>query len=611
MLSPRLHRCILRTSPLGAGNVVHRHLATVSSSTRSSPLFNRFRIAPLETNGETEAYADLERKARAVRERLRRPLTLSEKILYAHLADPEQALERGSSDLALLPKRVALHDANAQLALLQFISTSLPRVRIPTSVHSDHLVTARRGAIADLEHAKQVNEEVYAFLQSACDKYGIAFWKPGAGILHQIIFEQYAYPGGFMIGTDSRTPNAAGLGMLAIGCGGMESVDVMAGAGYEIKHPKIIGVHLKGKLGGWTSAKDVILKLASILTVKGGTDHVIEYYGDGVGTLSATGMATIGNMGAEDLSDLEPHVNGPFTPDLSHSISTLSAMVDRNPLWPVSLSAALIGSCTNSSYEDFTRSASLIKQASSAGLSPRIPLLVAPGSEEIRSTLDRDGILDVFTTDAAGTLLANACGACVGQWERKDVQKGQPNRDVWPERGYHRSLEYYQPPKDDGADVTLEVDPSSSRIQLIVPFEPWGGEDVQPVETLIKVKGKCKNLLIGAVNAENDKVNCVKNRLTGGYDTVPSVAKPDAPPAHFLAMDYDKITSTSTLCIYGLSSFTPGRDLEVEIVHDENGEKERIPVRHTFNDRQIEFFKAGSALNLLAADALERAAGRA
>ncbi|KAJ9123658.1 hypothetical protein QFC24_003429 [Naganishia onofrii] len=652
---------------------------------------------------------------------LRRPLTLSEKILYAHLVNPEQDLERGSSELALHPKRLALHDANAQLALLQFISTSLPRVQIPTSVHTDHLITARHGAAADLEEAKLVNEEVYKFLQSACDKYGIAYWRPGAGILHQIIFEQYAYPGGFMLGTDSHTPNAAGLGMLAIGCGGMEGVDVMAGAAYEIKHPNVIGVELTGKLGGWTSAKgmsgvlkrfngrkmrtdgligtvDVILKLASILTVKGATNHIIEYYGAGLSSLSATGMATIGNMGAEvgatssifpytrsmgeylrltgregiaraaetggglylrrdagasydrhiqiDLNDLEPHVNGPFTPDLSHSISTLSTAAEENPSWPTDLSAALIGSCTNSSYEDFTRAASLIKQASEAGLVPKVPLLVAPGSEEIRATLDRDGVLDVFTHDAGGKLLANACGACVGQWERADVVKGQQNNslslpngeafqfasptgDIWPEQGYQRSLELYQPPKDAGSKVQLEIDPRSERIQLIAPFEPWGGEDEQVVETLIKVKGKCTTDHISAAgpwykyrghlqNISGDdnygegssrEIAAMSPRYMGCFAVIAKsmarIHEMNLKKQGILALyfrnptDYDKISGTDTVSIHGLAAFAPGRDLEAEIMK-ESGVVERIPLSHTFTARQIGYFQAGSALNVLA-----------
>ncbi|KAH8082375.1 putative aconitate hydratase [Filobasidium floriforme] len=750
-----------------------------------------FSTSPLEPNTRS-SYHDLQERLARVQSRLGgKPLTLTEKILYAHLANPEQDLVRGSSQLELKPQRVALHDANAQMALLQFISAGLSTVRVPTSVHADHLITAKHGDRVDMVEAERVNKEVYKFLESACAKYGIAFWRPGSGILHQIIFEQYAYPGGFMIGTDSHTPNAAGLGMLAIGVGGMEGVDVMAGSTYEVKHPKVIGVELKGKLGGWSTPKDIILKVASILSVKGGTGSVVEYCGPGTETISCTGMATIGNMGAEvgatssifpytksmgdylrcterggiaqaaegalgylrkdegaeydrhieiNLSDLEPHINGPFTPDLSSPIRTFGKEVDTNPTWPREISAALIGSCTNSSYEDFSRAASLLDQARDASLPLQTKLLVAPGSEEIRATLERDGILAKFR-EAGGTILANACGACVGQWEREDVKKGTPNSivssfnrnfvgrqdgnpkthsfvaspelvtamafsgnlafdptsdpistpsgssfrfsapigSVLPPNEYVRDLELYCPPlrPEEREHLVVDVDPASDRIQLVQPFKAWEGGDEKNLELLIKVKGKCttdhisaagpwykyrghlenisENLLIGAVNAENDKTNWVKNTMTGEWDTVPNVAKSyrgqnkswiilagenygEGSSREVAAMsprymggfgviaksmarihetnlkkqgvlplffvdkgDYDRIDAdptSSKLKLMGLNGLAPGSKHTLR-VEKRGGEVLDVQLEHSLTAREVEWFKKGSALNSL------------
>lgn len=426
-------------------------------------------------------YDKLAKTLDVVKGRLNRPLTLSEKILYSHLDDPKnQDIERGTSYLRLRPDRVAMQDATAQMALLQFISSGLKKVAVPSTVHCDHLIEAQIGGVKDLARAKDLNKEVYEFLASACAKYGLGFWKPGSGIIHQIILENYAFPGLLMIGTDSHTPNGGGLGGLCIGVGGADAVDVMANIPWELKCPKVIGVNLTGKIGGWTSPKDVILKVADILTVKGGTGAIIEYTGKGVDSISCTGMATICNMGAEigattsvfpfnermaaylkstgrsaisdeakkyqskiltpdsncqydevieiDLNKLEPHVNGPFTPDLAHPISKLGENSKKNG-YPMDIKVGLIGSCTNSSYEDMGRCASIAKNAMKHGLKSKIPFNVTPGSEQIRATIQRDGISDVFDK-FGGTVLANACGPCIGQWDRKDIKKGDKNTIV-------------------------------------------------------------------------------------------------------------------------------------------------------------------------------------
>ncbi|KAG0280716.1 Aconitate hydratase mitochondrial, partial [Linnemannia gamsii] len=404
-------------------------------------------------------------------------MTLAEKIVYGHLDDAHnQDIERGKSYLKLRPDRVACQDATAQMALLQFMSAGLPNVAVPSTVHCDHLIEAQVGGAKDLSRAKDINKEVYDFLASSCAKYGLGFWKPGSGIIHQIILENYAFPGGLMIGTDSHTPNAGGLGMVAIGVGGADAVDVMADIPWELKCPKVIGVKLTGQMSGWTSAKDIILKVAGILTVKGGTGAIVEYFGPGVDTLSCTGMATICNMGAEigattslfpynarmgdylkattrpyiaewadsfqhnlkadaganydqvieiDLNTLEPHINGPFTPDLATPLSKFKEAVKAND-WPAKLEVGLIGSCTNSSYEDMARSASIAQEALDHGLKAKSIFTITPGSEQIRATIEQDGQMATLNA-AGGIVLANACGPCIGQWDRQDVPKGTKN----------------------------------------------------------------------------------------------------------------------------------------------------------------------------------------
>lgn len=538
-----------------------------------------------------------------IRKRLNRPLTLSEKILYSHLDDPKgQDIERGVSYLRLRPDRVAMQDATAQMAVLQFISSGLPKVAVPSTIHCDHLIEAQVNGEQDLKRAKTQNEEVYNFLRTSGAKYGIGFWHPGSGIIHQIILENYAFPGLLMIGTDSHTPNGGGLGGLCIGVGGADAVDVMANIPWELKCPKVIGVKLTGELKGWTSPKDVILKVAGILTVKGGTGAIIEYHGPGVDNISCTGMGTICNMGAEigattsvfpfnsrmasylnatnrsgisadaakykelltpddgapydrvveiNLSELEPHVNGPFTPDLAHPIDKLGGNAKKAG-WPLDIRVGLIGSCTNSSYEDMARCASIAKEAMSHGLKSVIPFNVTPGSEQVRATIERDGIAQTLR-EFGGTVLANACGPCIGQWDRKDVKKGEKNTIVnsynrnftgrndanpathafvtspelvtalslkgsldfdprkdtlkgkdgkefklsdpfgaeLPSRGFDPGVDTYQAPPSDGSGVKVSVDPKSNRLQLLEPFDKWDGKDLEDMLVLIKVKGKC------------------------------------------------------------------------------------------------------------------------
>ncbi|MES2425466.1 MAG: aconitate hydratase [Bacteroidota bacterium] len=537
-------------------------------------------------------------------------LTLTEKILYAHLSegDAKQAYGRGVDYVDFAPDRVAMQDATAQMALLQFMQAGRPQVAVPSTVHCDHLIQAKVGAVEDLHTAIDVNREVYDFLASVSDKYGIGFWKAGAGIIHQVVLENYAFPGGMMIGTDSHTPNAGGLGMVAIGVGGADACDVMAGLPWELKFPKLIGVKLTGKLSGWTSAKDVILKVAGILTVKGGTGAIVEYFGEGAQSLSATGKGTICNMGAEigattsvfgydekiatylrgtkraeiadaadavaqhltgdaevyanpeqyfdqvieiNLSELEPHINGPFTPDLAWPISKFATAVRENN-WPEKLEVGLIGSCTNSSYEDITRSASIAKQAIDKGLKVKAEFTITPGSELVRYTVERDGYLDTFEK-MGGVVLANACGPCIGQWARHTDdptrknsiitsfnrnfakrQDGNPNTHAFvaspevvtalviagdltfnpltdyltnekgeqvkldeplgiemPVKGYAVEDAGYQAPAEDGSQVVVKVDPSSARLQLLEPFKAWEGTDITGLKLLIKAKGKC------------------------------------------------------------------------------------------------------------------------
>ncbi|XP_049801631.1 probable aconitate hydratase, mitochondrial [Schistocerca nitens] len=549
-------------------------------------------------------YEKLEKNLGIVKKRLARPLTLTEKVLYSHLDEPEkQDIERGKSYLRLRPDRVAMQDVTAQMAMLQFISSGLPRVAVPSTIHCDHLIEAQVGGEKDLARAKNLNQEVYDFLSSACAKYGIGFWKPGSGIIHQIILENYAFPGLLMIGTDSHTPNGGGLGGLCIGVGGADAVDVMADIPWELRCPKVIGVKLTGKLKGWTSPKDIILKVAGILTVKGGTGAIVEYHGPGVDSISCTGMATICNMGAEigattsifpynrrmrdylvatnreeiaeeadkhveslfsadpgatydqiielNLDTLEPHINGPFTPDLCHPVSKVGQTAKEKG-WPVDIRVGLIGSCTNSSYEDMGRCASIVKQALKHGLKSKIPFNVTPGSEQVRATIERDGIAETLRK-FGGTVLANACGPCIGQWDRKDIKKGEKNTivssynrnftgrndanpathafvtspelvtalsiagtldfdprrdtlkgadgkefklddpfaDELPPKGFDPGEDTYQAPPADGGKLKVNVDPKSQRLQLLEPFDAWDGKDLTDMAILIKVEGKC------------------------------------------------------------------------------------------------------------------------
>ncbi|CCE65330.1 hypothetical protein TPHA_0K01970 [Tetrapisispora phaffii CBS 4417] len=538
-----------------------------------------------------------------VRKRLNRPLTYAEKILYGHLDKPhEQEIIRGTSYLKLRPDRVACQDATAQMAILQFMSAGLPEVAKPVTVHCDHLIQAQIGGDKDLKRAIDLNKEVYDFLASSTAKYNMGFWKPGSGIIHQIVLENYAFPGALIIGTDSHTPNAGGLGQLAIGVGGADAVDVMSNLAWELKAPKILGVKLTGKMNGWTSPKDIILKLAGITTVKGGTGKIVEYFGEGVDTFSATGMGTICNMGAEigattsvfpfnksmvdyldatkrnkiaefaqlykgdllsadkgaeydevieiDLNTLEPYVNGPFTPDLATPISKMKDVAVKNN-WPLEVKVGLIGSCTNSSYEDMSRAASIVKDAAKHGLKSKSIFTVTPGSEQIRATIQRDGQLATFE-EFGGTVLANACGPCIGQWDRKDIKKGDKNTIVssfnrnftsrndgnpdthsfvaspeittafaiagdlrfnpltdklkdkdgnefllkppsgvgLPVNGYDPGENTYQAPPQERAKVTVKVSPTSDRLQLLQPFAPWDGKDALNMPILIKALGK-------------------------------------------------------------------------------------------------------------------------
>lgn len=721
-----------------------------------------------------------------VRKVLNRPLTLSEKIVYGHLDDPTIEPVRGETYLKLRPDRIAMQDATAQMAVLQFISSGLPKVRAPTTIHCDHLIAAESGADKDMDAAKELNKEVYAFLASAAAKFGIGFWRPGSGIIHQIVLENYGFPGGLMIGTDSHTPNAGGLGMCAVGVGGADAVDVMAGLPWELKCPKVIGVHLAGSLSGWTSPKDVILKVADILTVKGGTGAIVEYFGPGVDSISCTGMGTICNMGAEigatcstfpfnarmadylratgregiasaadsfkehlradegaeydqiieiDLDTLTPHVNGPFTPDLAHPIEDLGERARANG-WPLEVSAGLIGSCTNSSYEDMTRSAHLTRQALDAGLTFKTPYMVTPGSEQVRATITRDGLVSTFE-EAGAVVLANACGPCIGQWNRHDVPEGTPNSivtsynrnfakrndgnpkthgfvtspemvtvlafagtldfdpttdalttpdgkefrfsspfgDELPKAGFDAGEDTFQAPPADGSGLTVDVSPDSERLQLLTPFAAWDGADYTGLPVLIKAKGKCttdhismagpwlkfrghlenisNNMLIGAVNAETGETNSVRHVETHAFAEVPATAatyrdagigwvvigdenygegssrehaaleprflggkavvvrsfarihetnlkKQGLLPLTFAdPADYDRITGHDRVDIVGLSSFAPGKPLTMRVHPDDGAAPFEVQLNHTFNAEQIEWFKAGSALNAM------------
>ena len=550
-------------------------------------------------------YATLPANAALGRERLGRPLTLAEKILINHLVDPKtQEMERGRSYADFNPDRVAMQDATAQMALLQFMTAGLPHTLVPSTVHCDHLILAKTGAKLDLRDANDVNREVYDFLRSVSAKYGVGFWGPGSGIIHQVVLEHYAFPGGMMIGTDSHTPNAGGLGMVAIGVGGADAVDVMTGFPFNVRWPKVIGIKLTGTLSGWSSPKDVILEVARLLTVEGGTGAIVEYFGDGADSISATGKATICNMGAEigatcsvfgydanmsaylsatgradiaaaadkvasdlrpdagaqydqvveiNLDSLTPLINGPHSPDRAHKIGANGVgKAARENDWPIEVSATLIGSCTNSSYEDITRAASIARQAAAKGLKAKVELLISPGSEQIRATIERDGLLADLEAVGA-TVLANACGPCIGQWERaadktakpnsivnsfnrnfpkradgsantlsfvtspdtvmaialsgrldfdpsvdtitapdgSEVKLDAPRGDILPANGYNEGEDTFTAPPADGSSVTVAVRPTSDRLQLLQPFTAWNGKDYIGLPVLMKAQGKC------------------------------------------------------------------------------------------------------------------------
>lgn len=740
-------------------------------------------------------YARMDERIAAARKVVNKPLTLSEKILYAHLTEGNatKAFARGTDYVDFNPDRVAMQDATAQMALLQFMQAGRPKVAVPSTVHCDHLIMAKDEAKADLAVATKESKEVFDFLASVSNKYGIGFWKPGAGIIHQVVLENYAFPGGMMIGTDSHTVNAGGLGMVAIGVGGADACDVMAGLPWELKFPKLIGVKLTGKLSGWASPKDVILKVAGILTVKGGTGCIVEYFGEGATSMSCTGKGTICNMGAEigattstfgydesmerylratgrsevadlangikhhltadpevyanpeqyfdqiveiNLSELEPHLNGPFSPDLATPISKMKEMAAANG-WPTKVEVGLIGSCTNSSYEDISRAASLARQVAAKNLKTKAEFTITPGSELVRYTIERDGFINTFD-EIGAKVFANACGPCIGMWNRVGADKkekntivhsfnrnfqarqdGNPNTyafvgspelvtalaiagdltfnpitdtltnekgeqvkldepvgDELPTKGFDVADPGYQAPAADGSGVQVLVDPASSRLQLLDPFAAWEGTNLTGLKLLIKAKGKCttdhispagkwlmyrghldnisNNMLTGATNFFNEKINSVKNQLTGNYDEVPNVQRAykaqgigtivvgdenygegssrehaAMEPRHLgvravlvksfarihetnlkkqgmLALtftnkeDYNKIQENDVIDIIGLTSFAPNTPLTLVLNHAD-GSKDEITVNHTYNAQQIEWFKAGGALNIIRA----------
>jgi aconitate hydratase len=740
-----------------------------------------------------DVYAQIPEKIKQAKVILQRPLTLTEKILFSHLSPGTETkdYQRAVDYVDFAPDRVAMQDATAQMALLQLMNSGRTTTAVPSTVHCDHLIQAYKNAETDLETANITNREVYEFLRDVSNKYGIGFWKPGAGIIHQVVLENYAFPGGMMVGTDSHTPNAGGLGMIAIGVGGADAVDVMAGLPWELKMPKLIGVKLTGKLSGWSAPKDVILKVAGILTVKGGTNAVIEYFGEGAASLSATGKGTICNMGAEvgattsifpfddksaayleqtgrkevadaareimeylqpdpevianpekyydqlieiNLSELEPHINGPFTPDAAYTISEFAEAVKRNN-YPRKMEVGLIGSCTNSSYEDLTRAVSIVKHARDNKVPVKAQFLINPGSEQIRYTAERDGILQVFE-DAGATIIANACGPCIGQWKRDEEATDRPNSIVTsfnrnfakrndgnpnthafvtspelvaaltiagdlcfnpltdtlenaegkqvkldeptgyelPPLGYEVKDAGYLAPSADNNAVEVTIDPASNRLQKLEPFPAWDGKDFENLPLLIKVKGKCTtdhismagpwlrfrghldnisdNMLIGAVNAFNEKTNNVLNPNTNEYEPVPSLARKfkamglgsvviaeenygegssrehaAMEPRHLnvkvilvksfarihetnlkkqgmLALtfvnkeDYNKVQEQDRINVKGLTEFAPGKNLTVELLHAD-GTKDVFEAAHTYNEQQVSWFKAGSALNAM------------
>ena len=728
--------------------------------------------------------------------KVKRPLTLTEKILYAHLnrGDRSETIRdfaKGIDYVYFNPDRVAMQDATAQMALLQFMQAGKSKTSVPTTVHCDHLIQAKEGASDDLTVAKDVNKEVYDFLFSVSNKYNIGFWKPGAGIIHQVIMENYAFPGGMMIGTDSHTVNAGGLGMIAVGVGGADAVDVMAGMSWELKFPRLIGVKLMGEMNEWTSAKDVILKLAGMLTVKGGTGCVVEYFGPGAKKLSCTGKGTVCNMGAEigattstfcyddsmerylmatgrseiadlandvreylrgdaevyadpkryfdewieiDLSSLEPHINGPFSPDIATPLSEMKNKVRENH-WPKKVSVGLIGSCTNSSYEDIARSASIAKQAEKKGLKAKSSFSITPGSEQVRYTVERDGFVNIFKKINA-KVFANACGPCIGQWRREGSEKrekntivhsfnrnfskrndGNPNTyafvaspeivtalaiageitfnpitdtlinergekvqldppqgDELPKNGFDVKDNGYQSPSPENKSIKISINPDSQRLQMLKPFPPFQKSHYGEMKLLIKVRGKCttdhismagpwlkyrghldnisNNLLIGATNSFNKKINSIKNQLSGIYQHVPDVQRSyqkegihsivvgdenygegssrehaAMEPRHLgvkvvlvrsfarihetnlkkqgiLALtfanieDYEKIEEDDTIAIVSFDNFSPNSSFDILLKHSDD-RREKIIAHHTYSENQIQWFWEGSSLNLI------------
>ena len=620
-----------------------------------------------KTNVElvSQAYAKILKNLEVLRKRKNSPLTLAEKLLFGHAKDINSiSLKKGEDFGDFLPDRVAMQDATAQMAILQFMQADLPKTAVPTTVHCDHLIQAYEGANNDLLVANKTHKEVFDFLRSSSQKYGIGFWGPGAGIIHQVVLEQYAFPGGMMIGTDSHTPNAGGIGMIAIGVGGADAVDVMAGMPFNTKIPKLIGVKLTGSLSGWTAPKDIILKVAETLTVKGGTNAIVEYFGEGTKTISTTGKATITNMGAEigatcsvfpfaekgkdyliatdrrnladlaidnidiltadkevlespedffdqvieiDLSTLEPHIVGPHTPDLARPISKLKDDATKNS-YPMEISSALIGSCTNSSYEDIGRAAYIAREAAKKGLKSKVPLMVTPGSEQTRVTIERDGYLKDLEAIGA-TVLANACGPCIGQWKRDDIKEGESNSivssynrnfparndgnaetlsfigspesviglalggsldfdfltetltndkgekvkltppvaDELPSEGFAQTLEGFIQPSNSNEEVEVIIDPNSTRLQILEPFQEFNENNYQSLTILMKAKGKCttdhispagkwlqfrghlenisQNLFIGVNNSYADEAGIGNNLLTNETMSLPDLAK--------------------------------------------------------------------------------------
>ena len=722
-----------------------------------------------------------------------RPLTLTEKILSGHFNKIDEKNFIGGKDYVFLkPDRVALQDVTGQMVMLQFMQAGLDQTSLPTTVHCDHLIRAEVQGDVDMKVSLDENSEVFKFLQSAAAKYGCGFWKPGAGIIHQVVLENYAFPGGLMIGTDSHTPNAGGLGMIAIGVGGLDAAETMAGLPWELLYPKRIGVKLTGKLNGWTAPKDIILKVADELTVSGGTNAIVEYFGPGTKSISCTGKATICNMGAEigatcsvfpyddrmetylnytnrkdlaalanqnkellvadseieenpenffdkvieiNLSELEPHIVGPHTPDLARKISELAEDVKSND-YVDPISVALIGSCTNSSYEDMSRAASLAEQAKAKGIKAKIPLLVTPGSEQIRGTIERDGQMDSLK-EIGATVLANACGPCIGQWNRPELEKDQQNTIVTtfnrnfpgrndghrstlnfigspemiialslggrlsfnplkdeltaadgtkfklepptpapevPEEGFMRPEGIFVAPPENSKDIEVIIDPSSKRLQRLEPFSKWNGNDFEEVPIMVKAKGKCTtdhispagawlslrghldnlsdNMLLGAINAFNEKVGQGKNILNNQIESFSKIARQykekqmrwviigdnnygEGSSREHAAMtprylgcaavitkslarihetnlkkqgilaltfsdpdDYEKILEDDKISLVELNQLEPAKQVKCIISHN-NGTKEEILLNHSYNKSQIEWFKAGSALNVL------------